>query len=46
MDIHAATEEAYKNGYKQAILDFYEQLTETDKSIDTIMSELFKKHNI
>ena len=43
MNIHDATEVAYKNGYEKALKDFYKELTSTKKSVDDVFKELLQK---
>ena len=46
MNIHDATEQAFKNGYEKAIRDMYTELIVSKQDIDTIVKRLLDKHNI
>ncbi len=46
MNIHDATEQAFKNGYEKAIRDMYTEIVVSKQDIDTIVKRLLDKHNI
>jgi hypothetical protein len=46
MTVHDATEQAFKNGYAQAIRDMYTEIIVSKQDIDIIVKRLLDKHNI
>ena len=47
MNIHTATEEAYKNGYEDAVKDFAEWLVKrSNNRIYTVLAEQFLGQNL
>lgn len=47
MNTHDATEIAYRNGYKQGVLDLYNAILESNNEVYMkLIADLFKKNHI